>query len=228
MPEHGHASKATQRVWIGAGIGVAAAGAATAALLWNRKFNHDEDDQLISDAPAWTLKDRPEDENGQLFGTSVTIGRPRQQLYGEWRDFARFPSFMENVDAVEKLDEMRSRWTIKAPGGSTATLVTEIVDDVPGKQIGWKSTGESDISTTGEVLFKDAPGDRGTIVSLVQSYAPPAGTLGKLAAKLLQREPGEQARRDLRRFKQLMETGEVSNNASPSAREGESPAKPHI
>ena len=228
MPEHGHASKATQRVWIGAGIGVAAAGAATAALLWNRKSNQDEDDRLISDVPAWTLKDRPEDENGPLFGTSVTIGRPRQQLYDEWHDFTRFPRFMENVQAVEKLEDRKSRWRIKAPGGSTVTLVTEIVEDVPGKQIGWKSTDESDISTTGEVLFKDAPGDRGTIVSLVQSYAPPGGTLGKLAAKLLQREPGEQARRDLRRFKQLMETGEVSTNASPSAREGESPAKSHI
>lgn len=228
MPEHGHASKGTQRVWIGAGIGVAAAGAATAAFLWNRKLNQDEDDRLISDAPEWSLKDRPEDENGRLFGTSVTIGRPRQQLYDEWRDFTRFPNFMENVDAVEKLNDGRSRWTIKAPGGSTVTLVTEIVDDVPGKQIGWKSTDESDIATTGEVLFKDAPGDRGTIISLVQSYAPPGGTLGKIAAKLLQREPSEQARRDLRRFKQLMETGEVSTNASPSARKSGSPAQSHI
>ena len=61
------------------------------------------------------------------------------------------------------------------------------------------------------MLFKTAPGDRGTYVSLVQTYDPPGGALGKLAAKLMQREPGIQARRDLRRFKQLMETGEVDN-----------------
>lgn len=228
MADNSSSGKANQRILIGAGIAAATAGAAAAALLFNRKLNHDQDDELISDAPAWTLKDRPEDENGPLFGTSVTIGRPRQQLYDEWRDFTRFPRFMDNVEAVEPLDGGRSRWTIRAPAGSTVTLVTEIVDDVPGRQIGWKSTGESEIATTGEVLFRDAPSDRGTIVSLVQSYAPPGGAIGKLAAKIMQREPSEQARRDLRRFKQLMETGEVTTNASPSARKSENPAEAHI
>jgi uncharacterized membrane protein len=220
--------RGSERAWIGAGIAAATVGAAAAAFLWNRKFNQDDDDHLISDAPEWTLKKRPEDDNGPLFGTSVTVGRPRQELYDAWRDFTRFPSFMKNVDQVEALDEKRSRWTIKAPGGTSVTLVTEIVDDVPGKQIGWKSTPDSDIATNGEVLFGDAPGDRGTYVSLVQSYAAPGGTAGKLIAKLLQREPSEQARRDLRRFKQLMETGEVTTNASPSARKSETPAKAHI
>lgn len=228
MPESSNPSKGTQRALIGAGIAAATAGAAAAAFLWNRKLNQDEDGRLISDAPAWTLKNRPADENGPLFGTSVTIGRPRQQVYDEWRDFARFPRFMENVEAIETLDDKRSRWTIKAPGGSSVTLLTEIVDDVPGKQIGWKSTPDSEIATTGEVLLKDAPGDRGTIVSLVQSYAAPGGTLGKLLAKAMQREPAQQARRDLRRFKQLMETGEVTTNASPSARKSENPAEAHI
>jgi uncharacterized membrane protein len=226
MAETSSHNKGTHRVWIGAGIGVAAAGAATAAFLWNRK--HHDDGPMISDAPPWTLKDRPEDENGPLFGTSVTIGRPRQQVYEQWRDFARFPQFMEDVEEVETLGGNRSRWTIKAPGGSAVTLVVEIVDEVAGKPIGWKSTGESDIATTGEVLFRDAPRDRGTVVSLVQSYDAPGGAAGKLAAKLFKREPGMQARRDLRRFKQLMETGEVTTNASPSAREGEDPAQPHI
>lgn len=220
--------RSSERAWIGAGIAAATVGAAAAAFLWNRKFNQDDDDHLISDAPEWTLKKRPEDDNGPLFGTSVTVGRPRQELYDAWRDFTRFPSFMKNVDQVEALDEKRSRWTIKAPGGTSVTLVTEIVDDVPGKQIGWKSTPDSDIATNGEVLFKDAPGDRGTYVSLVQSYDPPGGAVGKLFAKIMQREPREQARRDLRRFKQLMETGEVTTNASPSARKSETPAKSHI
>jgi uncharacterized membrane protein len=146
----------------------------------------------------------------------------------QWRDFTRFPSFMENVDSVEALDGGRSRWAIKAPAGTTVTLVTEITADEPGRRIAWRSTPESDIRTTGEVLFKDAPGDRGTYVSLVQTYVPPGGAVGKLAAKVLQREPGIQARRDLRRFKQLMETGEVTTNASPSARKSENPTQAHI
>lgn len=228
MAEDSNNSRGTQRALIGAGIAAATAGAVATAFLWNRKFNQDHDDELISDAPPWTLKRAPEDENGPLTGRTVTIGRPAQELYDEWRDFTRFPRFMENVDSVEKLDAKRSRWTIKAPAGSTVELVTEITAEEAGKRIAWKSTPESQIATTGEVLFKEAPGDRGTYVSLVQTYNPPGGTIGKLAAKLLQREPGIQARRDLRRFKQLMETGEVTTNASPSARKSENPAQAHI
>jgi uncharacterized membrane protein len=221
-------NKGTPRALIGAGIAAATAGAMATAFLWNRKLNQDHDDDLISDAPLWTLKKAPEGEDGAPIGRSVTIGRPAQELFDEWRDFTRFPRFMENVERVEKLDGKRSRWTIKAPAGSTVELVTEITAEEPAQRIAWKSTPNSQISTSGEVLFKAAPGDRGTYVSLVQTYDPPGGAIGKLLAKILQREPGIQARRDLRRFKQLMETGEVTTNASPSARKSENPAQAHI
>ena len=45
------------------------------------------------------------------------------------------------------------------------------------------------------------------------AYDPPAGFVGQLLAKLFGREPRIQARRDLHRFKQLMETGEVATSA---------------
>ena len=77
-------------------------------------------------------------------------------------------------------------------------------------------------------MFSDAPPGRGTVVQLVMTYSPPAGAIGKLVAKLFQREPAIQARRDLRRFKQLMETGEVTINASPSGRKHESPTEPRV
>jgi uncharacterized membrane protein len=226
MADH-RMSRGTQRALIGAGIAAATAGAA-ATFLWGRRSGRDEGGGSISDAPPWTLKAAPADENGPFTGTSVTITRPRRQLYDEWREFTRFPRFMENVEAVEKLDAKRSRWTIKAPAGTTVTLVTEMIDERPGEAIAWKSTPQSDVATTGEVLFRDAPPGRGTIVSLVLSYDPPGGAIGKLAAKLFQREPAIQARRDLRRFKQLMETGEVTTNASPSARSSENPAQSRI
>ena len=228
MAEDGNGSKGTQRALIGAGLAAATAGAAAAAFLWNRKFNQDHDDQLISDAPPWTLKQPPENEDGPLTGRTVTIGRSRHELYDEWRDFTRFPRFMENVERIEAMDGGRSRWAIKAPAGTTVELVTELTAEESARRIAWKSTPESQIATTGEVLFREAPGDRGTYVSLVQTYDPPGGAIGKLAAKVMQREPGIQARRDLRRFKQLMETGEVTTNASPSARKSENPAEAHI
>ena len=135
---------------------------------------------------------------------------------------------MDNVRSVEMIGDKQSRWTIEAPAGETVELITETTHDVPGERIAWKSTPESQIETAGEVMFKDSAPGRGTVVTLVMTYAPPGAMIGKLAAKLFRREPAIQARLDLRRFKQLMETGEVTVNASPSARSSESPTEARI
>lgn len=206
-----------------AGAGLAAAGIALAFWRRSRKGSA-QGDSVATDAPHWTL-DRP--SKRALFGKSVLINRPRKELYAAWK-VERFPEFMENVVAVEPLGDGISRWTVKAPAGRDVTLVNRITETRPGEAISWQSEASSDIVNSGEVRFTDAPAGRGTYVSLILAYDPPAGKLGRLAAKLLQREPEIQARRDLHRFKQLMETGEVTSNASPSARESESPTQPHI
>lgn len=204
-----------------AGLGLTAAGIGVA--LW-RRGRRTSSDEMATDAPHWTLGKpgaRP------LFGKSLLINRPRDELFGAWQ-VERFPEFMENVVAVELLGDHVSRWTVKAPAGREVTLVNRITRSVPGESISWQSEADSDIANSGEVRFVDAPAGRGTYVSLILAYDPPAGKLGRLGAKLLQREPEVQARRDLHRFKQLMETGEVTSNASSSARSSEAPTEPHI
>ena len=223
MPDRDDNQRGSQRALIGVGL-AAAAGAAT-FLLARRTAEMRRDGETISDAPDHVLRDPPDPA---LVGRTVTIGKPRQELYDAWRDFTRFPDFMDNVEKVEKLDGNRSRWTIAAPGGSQVELVTRITEDHPGEVIAWESEPESDIETAGRAEFSDAPPGRGSVVRLTMSYDPPGGLPGRMLAKLLQREPSIQARRDLRRFKQLMETGEVTTNASPSGRAGESPTETRI
>jgi uncharacterized membrane protein len=208
---------------IGAGLAVAA-GAAT-FLLARRSADMRDDGKDISDAPAYVFRN-PSDPG--LVGRTVTINRSAEELYREWRDFERFPRFMENVREIEALDGNRSRWTIEAPLGSTVELVTRITEDSPGRVIAWESEPDSQIETEGRVEFLDAAPGRGTMVRLSMRYHPPGGIVGKAFAKLFQREPDLQARRDLRRFKQLMETGEIPINASPSARKSESPTEATI
>jgi uncharacterized membrane protein len=218
-------SASAQRVAIGAGAVIAAVGAA--AFVASRKRG-ETSDALISDAPKWTLRNRPKGEKGALIGRSTTINLPREEVYARWRDFTRFPEFMDNVRSVEQVDDKVSRWTIEAPAGTSVELLTEITHDVPGERIAWRSVEGSQITTAGEAIFNDAGPGRGTAVSLVMTYAPPAGAAGKVIAKIFQREPAIQARRDLRRFKQLLETGEVTVNASPSARSSEDPTQARI
>lgn len=226
QPESDRSEWSAAQIAIGAGALVAAAGA---VFLLNRKGKADDmSDPMVSDSPPWTHKNKPSGELGELIGRSQTINRPRQEIYERWRDFTRFPEFMDNVRSVETIGGKQSRWTIEAPAGHTVELVTEITHDVPGERIAWKSTAESQIDTAGEVLFRDSAPGRGTVVTLIMTYSPPAGAIGKLAAKLFRREPAIQSRLDLRRFKQLLETGEVTKNASPSARESETPTEARI
>ena len=226
MPDNQSSSKASQRALIGAGL--AAAAGTAAFLLARRTGSSGAPVQEISDAPDHVWRRGTSRYDADLVGKTVTIGKPREELYRQWRDFTLFPTFMENVESVEKIDGKRSRWTIKAPGGSSVELVTRITEDKPGETIAWESEPESQIVTAGRAEFADAGPGRGTMVRLVMRYDPPGGIVGKGIAKLLQREPHIQARRDLRRFKSLMETGEIATNASPSGRANETPTEPRV
>ena len=157
-----------------------------------------------------------EGKDGSVVGRSVTINRPRDELYRYWRDFANLPSFLENVERVEVLDDRRSHWVVKAPAGRTVEWDALITDQRDGEVIAWTSAEGAEVPNSGRIEFRDA-GDRGTVVTATIAYDPPAGLLGKMVAKLFQREPAIQARRDLRRFKQLMETGEIATAARTRA-----------
>ncbi|MDB5686743.1 MAG: cyclase [Rhizorhabdus sp.] len=179
------------------------------------------------DAPLTTSKDGDrvdaatdqlvEAKGDSLIGRTVTINRPRQELFDYWRDFANLATFMDNVERVDVLDDKRSHWVVSAPAGRTVEWDSLITEEVPGEMIAWASTEGADIPNSGRIDFRDAQGGRGTIVTATILYDPPGGVVGKVIAKLFQREPAIQARRDLRRFKQLMETGEIATSSRTHA-----------
>jgi uncharacterized membrane protein len=59
------------------------------------------------------------------------------------------------------------------------------------------------------VRFLTAAHGRGTLINVDMQYDPPAGALGMTFAKLFGEEPAQQVREDLRRFKRLLEAGEI-------------------
>ncbi|SDY68172.1 SRPBCC family protein [Citreimonas salinaria] len=147
-----------------------------------------------------------------VVGRTVTIARPRSEIYAFWRDFSNLSSFMENVRRVEETGEV-THWTIAGPMGRDVHVESRIVADRPDSEIAWRSTGNSEIDTEGKIMFRDAPGDRGTEVEAIIAYVPPMGELGRWVAKAFQTEPHLQGRRDLKRLKMLMETGEIATSA---------------
>ncbi len=151
-----------------------------------------------------------------LIGRTVTINRPRAELFAYWRDFSNLATILENVERIDVLDDKRSHWVVKAPGGKSVEWDSVITDESDGHCIAWASEPGADVPNSGRIEFRDA-GERGTVVTATILYDPPAGVIGKLIAKMFQREPAIQARRDLRRFKQLMETGEIATAARTRA-----------
>jgi len=156
---------------------------------------------------------------------AITVQRPREEVYRFWHDFSNLPRFMEHLESVEVLDEGRSHWKAKAPVGSSVEWDAEIVSERDGEFIAWRSLQNADVSNRGSVRFEDAPGNRGTEVHVELEYQPPGGRLGAIVAKLFGEEPGQQVRGDLRRFKQVMELGEVVQSDA-SIHKGAHPARP--
>ena len=153
-----------------------------------------------------------DDAGSSVVGRAVTIGKPVAEVYAYFRDFANLPTFMENVVAVEVKDATTSHWVVKAPAGRTVEWDAKVTDEAPNSYIVWASQPGADVANSGRVEFRDA-GARGTVVIATITYDPPGGVIGKIVAKMFQREPAIQARRDLNRFKQLMETGEIATPA---------------
>ncbi|GAA0743122.1 SRPBCC family protein [Sphingomonas trueperi] len=148
----------------------------------------------------------------KLVARAVTINRPRAELYAFWRDFSNLPPILDNVVRIDVLDRERSHWVVKAPAGGTVEWDSRITEDREGELIAWASEDGADIPNSGRIEFRDA-GARGTVVVATINYAQPGGTIGRVISRIFQREPKMQAQRDLRRFKQLMETGEIATSS---------------
>jgi uncharacterized membrane protein len=174
--------------------------------------------QQASRAGARASAER-EREAGIRLQHAITIDRPARELYDFWRDFTNLPQIMDHLESVEVLDGNRSHWKVKGPAGSTVEWDAEITEDRPGELIAWRSLEGADVDNVGSVRFVPAANDRGTVVRIDLAYDPPAGRVGATIAKLFGRGPGQEIRSDLRPFKQLMETGEITTTrGQPSGR----------
>ncbi len=170
------------------------------------------------------IADRGSDTRAQLGGRrgihveeSVTINRPLDELYRFWRNFENLPKFMQHLESVATREEGVSHWVATGPAGMRVEWDARIINEVPDKVIGWQSLEGSTVSTAGSVNFDKDP--HGTRVTVHLQYNPPGGKLGAAVAKMFGEEPNQTIREDMRRFKQLMEAGEIpTTEGQPSGR----------
>ncbi|MCC5643636.1 SRPBCC family protein [Nostoc sp. CHAB 5824] len=149
---------------------------------------------------------------------TVTINKPAEELYHFWHNFENLPRFMKHLKDVKVHNNKqessghatRSHWTTSGVLGGSVEWDADIIEDRENELIAWASVEGADVDNSGFVRFQPAPGDRGTEVKVVTKYNPPGGAIGATIAKLFGEEPEQQIGDDLRRFKMLMEAGEIA------------------
>jgi uncharacterized membrane protein len=151
--------------------------------------------------------------------SAITIRSDADTVYRRWRALERLPDFMYHLESVTEIEPNRYHWVAKSIGGRTLEWDAVVVDDVAGQRISWQSVEGSKVDNAGVVRFVPAPGGRGTEVHAEVSYAPPGGAIGAAVAKLVGENPAQQVSDDLRRFKQIVETGEVARSDGSAAGE---------
>jgi len=167
----------------------------------------------------------PETVDGtQLLSAVITVNKPVDEVYAFWKNPANYPKFMSSLESVQITGDGRSHWTVKAPIGLTVEWDAQVVNDVPNEMMAWESV-EGDVTNTGTVRFKPAIGNRGTEVELQTQVKPKGGPVGAKIAALFSAIPKTQMSNDLRRFKQLIEIGEVVKSDA-TAVPGMHPARP--
>jgi uncharacterized membrane protein len=155
------------------------------------------------------LGSRADAQREIIARSSMLVNCSLEEAYRFWRNFENLPQFMRHLESVTVLDGNRSRWIALGPLGTRIEWNAEIVTDRPNEVIAWRSLPGSDISVDGIVKFSTAPGNRGTLITPIVAYTPPAGAVGHALAKLLSKDPSFLMRQDLRRLKALIEAGEI-------------------
>ena len=190
-------------------LALTGAGVAAAAML--------DMSAALAQGARQTMGERSTESGALAVEKCITVNKSPQECYQFWREFDRFPEFMEHLEEVSKITDTRSHWKARAPVGASVEWVADITADQPGELLAWHSVEGADVDNGGTVRFERAPGGRGTIVRVEMQYRPPGGKAGALVAKLFGENPVQQMDADLRRFKQLIETGEITTTEGQSS-----------
>jgi len=154
-----------------------------------------------------------ESGSGLKLEKSVTINRPREEIFAFWRSFENLPRFMKHIESVTETAPGFSHWVIRTEKGKSLEWDARIIEERPPEMLSWVSLPGADVDNAGSVWFTPEPGGRGTVVKVQLKYSPPGGKLAAMIAKLLGDSADEQIAADLFRLKSLLESGEAPTAA---------------
>lgn len=143
---------------------------------------------------------------GINIDATVTVRRPRAELYEFWHDPTNLPLVMSHVESVVPKSAGVTHWKVRSPGRKKVEWDSAIINESRYDYIAWHSLPGSDVEHSGSVHFNEV-GDKGTEIIVHIRYVPSGVAWGFGVAKVLNPITEAAVAEDLRRFKHMMETG---------------------
>lgn len=172
--------------------------------------------QPLSDVSFEVPEEREHADKDQKY-FAITIGKNPTDVFSFWRNFTNLKYFMKDIYDIRVISPTKSEWTVKLKSGPSASWLAEIVDEVPGRMIAWKSIEDSEVKTEGSVWFSQAPAGLGTVVKLFMNYKIPGGKLTELATLMTGEDPENLTLTNLKRLKAYLETGVIPTTEGQSS-----------
>jgi uncharacterized membrane protein len=144
---------------------------------------------------------------GFKYEKSLVINRGAHELFDFWRNLENLPRIMPHLTSVIETGGSRSHWVATGPMGVEVEWDAEVYNEEPGRLIAWRSLPGGDVNTAGAVHFEEHGAGKGTEVRVSLKYNPPMGRVGANLAWLLGSGVEQEIDGDLRRFRQMMESG---------------------
>jgi uncharacterized membrane protein len=158
-------------------------------------------------------------QQGIRVDRSITINASRDAVYSFWRKLDNLPRFMKHVNCIRKMDDTHSHWIVEGPAGQKVEWDAEIINEIPGELLAWRSLPGASVDNAGSVRFEHATAGRGTKVTVSLQYDPPAGQIGAMIAKWFGKEPEKDVELELHRLKNIIEAGEIpTSQGQPAGR----------
>ena len=130
---------------------------------------------------------------------SVEVNVPISTAYNQWTQFEEFPSFMEGIEEVRRIDATRLHW-VAAFGGQRHEWDAQITEQNRDERVAWTNTDGKE--NAGVVTFHRI--DDGVTRLMVQMDFVPEGIVEKLGEAI--GSPDRRVKGDLQRFKELVES----------------------
>lgn len=158
---------------------------------------------------------------GQLR-RSLSIAASPAALLQAWRKPSVQQQVLGHVASLLSGDEQAMRWKIELPLDRNVEVESHETEFVADERVRYASTTRDgpQVQLVTEMSVRPAPADFGTVATISVDYSLPGGALAETAMKLAGSAPDLLAAKALRRFKALIETGEIPTlERNPSARD---------